>query len=146
MDCCSALLIVACIVGQILTGQVAVTGAMRKTMWEGQLAGLIALDSVAKPDDGIGPLEFLRGEIMLVEGIAPRSTAVTDSTMRVEERSHVSAVFCSRTGARLDPCATSSGGGGSWPRSMPSLLAGPRIVQHPSRSDSWADHGKRIST
>lgn len=89
-----ALLIVACIAGQWLSAQVAVTGAMRKTMWEGQLAGLIALDSIAKPGTyGIGPLEYLRGEITLLDGHCLVSTAGSDSAMRVEERIDVKAPF-----------------------------------------------------
>ncbi len=97
----TTLLIVACIVGQCLRAQVAVTGAMRKTMWEGQLAGLIALDSVAKPGlYGIGPLEFLRGEIMLVDGHCYVSTAITDSILRVEERTDVKAPFFVRAQVR----------------------------------------------
>jgi acetolactate decarboxylase len=90
----AALLIVACIAGHWLSAQVAVTGAMRRTMWDGQLAGLIALDSIAKPGTyGIGPLEYLRGEITLVDGHCFVSTAVNDSTMRVEERTDVKAPF-----------------------------------------------------
>lgn len=89
-----ALLIIACIAGQWLSAQVAVTGAMRKTMWEGRLAGLIALDSIAKPGIyGIGPLEYLRGEITLVDGHCFVSTAESDSTMRVDERTDVKAPF-----------------------------------------------------
>ncbi len=90
----SALLILACITSHWIGAQVVVTGAMRRTMWEGQLAGLILLDSIAKPGTyGIGPLEYLRGEITLVDGHSFVSTAVNDSAMRVEERSDVKAPF-----------------------------------------------------
>ena len=52
------------------TGPVIQTGAMRNTMFNGQLAGLILLDSIAEPSTyGIGPLAHLRGEVLLLDGI-----------------------------------------------------------------------------
>ncbi|MCC7502265.1 MAG: acetolactate decarboxylase [Flavobacteriales bacterium] len=89
-----SLLILACIAGQWLDAQVAVTGAMRKTMWEGQLSGLIAMDSIANPGTyGIGPVEYLRGEVTLVDGHCFVSSAINDSTMQVQERTDVKAPF-----------------------------------------------------
>ncbi len=77
-----------------LHAQVIPTGAMRRTMWEGQLAGLIALDSIAKPGMfGIGPLEHLRGEITIVDGRCFVSYVLPDGTIKVEERSDVKAPF-----------------------------------------------------
>ena len=50
-------------------GPVRATGAMRNTMFNGQLAGLIDLDGLALPGTfGIGPLEFLRGEVLVLDG------------------------------------------------------------------------------
>jgi acetolactate decarboxylase len=67
-------------------GPVIATGAMRNTMFNGQLAGLIQLDSIAKPGTyGIGPVDYLRGELMLWDGHSYRSSAKGDSTMVVEE-------------------------------------------------------------
>ena len=70
------------------------TGAMRNTMFNGQLAGLIQLDSIAQPGTyGIGPVEFLRGELLLWDGHAYRSTAQGDSAMEVEQRPDSKAPF-----------------------------------------------------
>ncbi|MBL7980573.1 MAG: acetolactate decarboxylase [Flavobacteriales bacterium] len=91
-------IILISIVGSLLScslhAQVIPTGAMRRTMWEGQLAGLIAMDSIAGPGMyGIGPLEHLRGEITMVDGRCFVSYVLPDGTVRVEERSDVKAPF-----------------------------------------------------
>jgi acetolactate decarboxylase len=70
------------------------TGAMRATMAHGQLAGLIQLDSIASPGYyGVGPLEYLRGELLLLDGQAYCATAITDSTMQVDLRPAARAPF-----------------------------------------------------
>jgi acetolactate decarboxylase len=75
-------------------GPVVATGAMRNTMFNGQLAGLIQLDSIAGPGTyGIGPVEYLRGELMLWDGHAYRSTAKGDTSMVVEEQPTSKAPF-----------------------------------------------------
>ncbi|HPF92061.1 MAG TPA: acetolactate decarboxylase, partial [Flavobacteriales bacterium] len=75
-------------------GPVVPTGAMRNTMFNGQLAGLIQLDSIAKRGTyGIGPVEFIHGELMLWDGHVYRSTAQGDSAMLVEERPASKAPF-----------------------------------------------------
>jgi acetolactate decarboxylase len=74
--------------------QVVTTGAMRRTLWEGQLSGLIAMDSIAKPGKfGIGPLEYLQGEITLLDGHCFVSRVMTDGTITVSERTDVKAPF-----------------------------------------------------
>ncbi len=74
--------------------QVTATGAMRRTMWEGQLSGLIAMDSIAMPGVfGIGPLEYLQGEITLVDGHCFVSRVFPDGTITVAERTDVKAPF-----------------------------------------------------
>jgi acetolactate decarboxylase len=75
-------------------GPVVPTGAMRNTMFNGQLAGLIQLDTITKPGTyGIGPVEYLRGELLLWDGHAYRSTAQGDGAMIVEERPDSKAPF-----------------------------------------------------
>ncbi len=75
-------------------GPVVPTGAMRNTMFNGQLAGLIQLDSIAKPGTyGIGPVDHLRGELMVWDGHSYRSSAKGDSAMVVEERPDSRAPF-----------------------------------------------------
>lgn len=75
-------------------GSVIATGAMRNTMFNGQLAGLIQLDSIALPGVyGIGPVEYLRGELLLWDGHAYRAIAKGDSAMQVEEHPETKAPF-----------------------------------------------------
>lgn len=75
-------------------GPVVATGAMRNTMFHGQLAGLIRLDTLTVPGTyGVGPLEYLRGELLLLDGKAYCSTVLTDSTMAVAERPDARAPF-----------------------------------------------------
>ena len=104
------MLIAASLLVWSLHAQVILTGAMRRTMWEGQLAGLIAMDSIAKPGMfGIGPLEHLRGEITMVDGRCFVSYVVNDGTIKVEERSDVKAPFFVRAAVtRWDPIALPS--------------------------------------
>lgn len=76
------------------SGPVIATGAMRNTMFNGQLAGLISLDSLSGVRTyGLGPLEYLRGELLLLDGRAYCSTVVNDTLMRVTERTDVRAPF-----------------------------------------------------
>lgn len=73
--------------------QVIATGSLRATMWEGQLSGLVAMDSLAVPGMfGLGPLEHLRGEITTIDGRSFISHMESDSVI-VEEISGVSAPF-----------------------------------------------------
>jgi acetolactate decarboxylase len=75
-------------------GPVVPTGAMRNTMFNGQLTGIIQLDSLATPGTyGIGPLEFLRGEVLVLDGTVFVSTATLESSMAVQQRSNVRAPF-----------------------------------------------------
>jgi len=63
-------------------------------MWEGQLAGLVAMDTLAVPGTfGLGPLEYLQGEITVMNGRSFISYVENDGTVVVEERNHVSAPF-----------------------------------------------------
>jgi acetolactate decarboxylase len=75
-------------------GPVVATGAMRNTMFNGQLAGLIQLDSIAKPGTyGIGPLAYLRGEVLLFDGTVFVSEMEKASGMQVVQRTEVRAPF-----------------------------------------------------
>lgn len=80
-------------VGFLLAGslraQVIATGALKRTMWDGQRSGLIAMDSLSAPGTyGMGPLEHMRGEITLVDG-----------------RSHVARVAGDSLAVSVDPTA-----------------------------------------
>jgi len=82
------------VLGAAQNGPVFPTGAMRNTMFNGQLCGLIQLDSIAKPGVfGIGPMEYLRGEVLLLDGQVFVSEAAKDGGMTVKQRSDVRAPF-----------------------------------------------------
>lgn len=68
---------------------------MRNVMMKGQLQGRISLDTIANKTHlyGLGPLEYLTGEIFIVDGHAFKSTIKNDSTMVVEERFELKAPF-----------------------------------------------------
>lgn len=72
-----------------------VTGTMRHVMHDGQLAGTIDLDTLSQKIHlyGLGPVEYLTGELLIVDGKAYRSIVQTDSTMIVEETFEVKAPF-----------------------------------------------------
>ena len=76
---------------------------MRHVMWKGELAGLIRLDTISPSDHlyGIGPMEGLRGEILLFDGIAYVSHVIDESRMKVDMNAGVSAPFFAH--ARI-PC------------------------------------------
>ncbi len=72
-----------------------VVGAMKNVMWEGQLYGTINLDTIKDKTNlyGIGPVEYLSGELMIVEGKSYKSVVVSETDMKVEETYDVKAPF-----------------------------------------------------
>lgn len=74
---------------------VKVVGAMKNVMRKGQLFGTIALDTIANKKHlyGLGPVEFLTGELLIVDGKSYQSTVLSAKTMRVEENFSVKAPF-----------------------------------------------------
>ena len=83
------------LIAQEKTHHVRVIGEMRKVMWEGKLEGVIALDTIPAKEHvyGLGPVEFLTGEILIIDGKSYVSTVASDSTMKVEEVESVKAPF-----------------------------------------------------
>lgn len=75
--------------------EVIVTGAMKNVMWKGQLKGTIQLDTIANKKHlyGIGPLEGLRGEVMIVDGKCYTSRVTSPAEMKVAEEYKVKAPF-----------------------------------------------------
>jgi len=75
--------------------EVKVVGAMNEVMWKGKLSGTIYLDTLSNKQHlfGIGPVEYLTGEILIVDGRANKSSLQTDSTMKVEETYALKAPF-----------------------------------------------------
>jgi acetolactate decarboxylase len=81
--------------GQCLTGKVHITGEMRNVMWKGQLEGNIHLDTIANKSNvvGLGPLEYLGGEIIIIDGKSYKSMVRSDSSLEVVETFNVKAPF-----------------------------------------------------
>ena len=73
--------------------RVNVLGEMRKVMWEGELDGVINLDTIRTKENvyGLGPVECLTGEILIIDGVSYVSTVTSDSTMKVDESYSVKA-------------------------------------------------------
>lgn len=68
---------------------------MSDVMWKGQLQGNIYLDTIADKAHlyGLGPVEYLAGEILIIDGKSYQSTVVSETTMKVEETYDVKAPF-----------------------------------------------------
>lgn len=81
--------------GQCLTGKVHITGEMRNVMWKGQLEGNIYLDTIANKSNvvGLGPLEYLGGEIIVIDRKSYKSIVISDSSMEVVETFNIKAPF-----------------------------------------------------
>ncbi|MBX2969402.1 MAG: acetolactate decarboxylase [Cyclobacteriaceae bacterium] len=89
------LLVVGCTKTPQRESKVHVTGAMRNVMWKGELQGAIDLDSLQHKENlyGLGPVEFLAGEILILDGKSFVSRVLTDSTISVAETFQVKAPF-----------------------------------------------------
>ncbi|WP_225986435.1 acetolactate decarboxylase [Rufibacter sp. LB8] len=74
---------------------VKIVGAMKNVMMRGQLQGTIALDTIAQKTHlyGLGPMENLAGEILILDGKAYKATVQPDSSMRVEATFELKAPF-----------------------------------------------------
>jgi len=74
---------------------VKVVGAMRDVMHEGKLEGSVSIDTLGNSKGlyGLGPVEFLSGEILIIDGKTFVSKVVNDSVMNVEETNKVKAPF-----------------------------------------------------
>jgi len=71
-----------------------VVGEMRDVMWKGNLKGKIATDSLHSKDAyGLGPIEFLKGEIVLFEGQSFVSKVVDSISHEVFKVPSASAPF-----------------------------------------------------
>lgn len=76
-------------------GSVQVVGAMKNVMREGKLFGVINIDTISKKSKlyGLGPVEYLSGELLIVDGITYKSTVINKEQMKVEEMRSVKAPF-----------------------------------------------------
>ncbi len=90
------LLITSCNTNTKLTkNDIKIIGEMKNVMWKGQLYGSINLDTIANKENlyGLGPVEYLSGELMVFDGKAYKSTVLTPTTMKVEETYKTKAPF-----------------------------------------------------
>ena len=71
------------------------SGEMKNVMWKGQLGGTIQPDTIAPKAGtyGVGPLEGLRGELLLTDGDLWQSTVTGPDTMKVEKAPGAKAPF-----------------------------------------------------
>lgn len=74
---------------------VIIIGQMKDVMWKGELSGKINLDTISDKNHlfGLGPVEYLRGEILIIDGKCYKSRVVSDSTMQVEVTYNIKAPF-----------------------------------------------------
>ena len=76
------------------TSSIKVVGEMRDVMWKGDLKGKIATDSLNNKETyGLGPIEFLKGEIVVFEGQSYVSKVVDSISHEVSKVPLVSAPF-----------------------------------------------------
>ncbi len=75
--------------------KVEVVGAMKNVMWKGELAGVIALDTITSKSGlyGLGPESGLTGEILINNGRSYLSKVLSDSSMEVKKSFDSSAPF-----------------------------------------------------
>ncbi|WP_241498970.1 acetolactate decarboxylase [Rufibacter ruber] len=75
--------------------QVKLVGAMRNVMMKGQLRATVDLDTLSSKTHlfGLGPMENLAGEILVLDGTAYKATVQPDNSMKVEETFQLKAPF-----------------------------------------------------
>lgn len=74
---------------------VKVAGAMRNVMRKGEIFGIINLDTIRNKTGlyGLGPVEYLSGELLIIDGKSYRSQVRNASSMVVEETYRTKAPF-----------------------------------------------------
>ena len=72
-----------------------IVSAMRNVMWRGELGAKIYLDTLSDKRGlyGVGPVEGLRGELLINDGVAYISRVAPDSSILMEESYEVGAPF-----------------------------------------------------
>ena len=90
------------LVAQEESPTVKVVGEMRKVMWEGKLGGVIKLDTISSKENvyGLGPVEFLTGEILIIDRSFYRYLWFYDESGRI--RVSKSIIFCLRSYLRIE--------------------------------------------
>ncbi len=91
----SLLFIEALSFAQTQQNPVFIIGEMRNVMQKGELQGRIHLDTISNKNNlfGLGPIEYLRGEIMIWNGTSFISRVESDSSMNVTSTFDIKALF-----------------------------------------------------
>ena len=74
---------------------ITISGAMRNVMWDGKLAGIFKPDTISNKTGlyGVGPLSYLKGEILIDDGSVYVSRVRDDGIMSVEIETDIDAPF-----------------------------------------------------
>lgn len=74
---------------------VQIVGAMKNVMWKGEMGAQIDLDTLSNTEGlyGLGPLSYLRGELLLNNGKSYISRVTADTSMSVDQSFEASAPF-----------------------------------------------------
>ena len=89
-----SLLLLASCTKSTNTSSIKVVGEMRDVMWKGDLKGKIATDSLNNKETyGLGPIEFLKGEIVVFEGQTYVSKVIDSVSHQVTKIPSVRAPF-----------------------------------------------------
>jgi acetolactate decarboxylase len=72
-----------------------IIGAMKNVMRKGELFATINIDTISNKKHlyGMGPVEYLTGEIIIVDGRCYKSVVTSDTTMQVTETMDIKAPF-----------------------------------------------------
>ena len=91
----AVLLLASCAENSNQQKGVQVVSAMRNVMWSGELEGKVLLDTLNPREGlyGLGPLEYLQGELLIANGQGYVSKVVNDSTMLVDTTTDLRAPF-----------------------------------------------------
>jgi acetolactate decarboxylase len=75
--------------------QVKIVGNMKEVIRKGKLHGNIKLDTITNKEHlyGIGPVEHLTGEILIIDGKSYVSSITVDSSLKIEETYQLKAPF-----------------------------------------------------
>ena len=76
------------------SSSIEVVGQMRDVMWKGDLVGKISTDSLNRPNAyGLGPIEYLKGEVLLFEGQTFISKVIDSVAHQVTQVNSIKAPF-----------------------------------------------------
>lgn len=82
-------------IAQHTKNEIKIVGEMKNIMWKGQLYGSINIDTIVNKEHlyGFGPVEYLSGELLIINGKSYKSTVLTSAEMKVEETFKTKAPF-----------------------------------------------------